>query len=392
MPPRGGAVIQHEVPPARLTASYHGMPAHPPGGYTAVSRMMLRGLSAGLPPAAAVTVSSSHGLCYRAAGGWANLGYGSDLPVPAGADTLFDLASLTKVIVTTPLVLLLQQRKAWDLDDPICKWIPSAPRSEVTIRHCLTHTAGLVWHRPYFAVQPNARALRAAVLTELRTAVPGAVCYSDLSFMLLGWAVENRAAEPLDTLALRELLAPLGMMRTCYRPRADVSGIAATEVNGDQRLRDEAIWGAVHDGNAFALGGVSGHAGLFGSADDLGLFAAALLRPEAHPVLNVETIKFMTALHASTGGDVRALGWRLKPSGWGRWPQGTFWHTGFTGTSLLVSPSADTAVVLLTNFVHPSRRLDETERFRAQLHRAVLRARTATASTIDRASPAGGAR
>jgi CubicO group peptidase (beta-lactamase class C family) len=392
MPPGGGAVIEHEVPPPSLTASYHGLPAHPPDGHTAVSRMLLRGLGAGLPPAVAVTVSSSRGLSYRAAGGWANLGYGSDVPVPASADTLFDLASLTKVIVTTPLVLLLDQRRAWDLDDPICKWLPGAPRSEVTIRQCLTHTAGLVWHRPYFAVQPNARALRAAVLAELGTAVPGPVCYSDLSFMLLGWAVENRAAEALDTLAHRELLAPLGMTRTRYRPQADVSGIAATEVNGDQRLRDEAIWGDVHDGNAYALGGVSGHAGLFGTADDLGRFAAALLRPEAHPVLSAETIEIMTALHASNRGDVRALGWRLKPSGWGRWPQGTFWHTGFTGTSVLVSPGADTAVVLLTNFVHPARRLGETERFRAQLHQAVLRARTATASTIDPACSAGGGR
>src|SRR5262245_3548622 len=337
--------------------------------------MVLRGLSAGLPPAVAVTVSSSRGLCYQAAGGWANLGYGSDLPVPAGADTLFDLASLTKVIVTTPLVVLLHQRKAWDLDDPICKWLPGAPRSEVTIRHCLTHTAGLVWHRPFFAVQPDARALRAAVLAELRTAVPGPVCYSDLSFMLLGWAVENRTAEPLDTLAVRELLAPLGMTRTRYRPRADVSGIVATEVNGDQRLRDEAIWGTVHDGNAFALGGVSGHAGLFGPVEDLGRFAAALLTPRRHAVLSAETIRLMTTRHGMAASDVRALGWRPRPAGWGRWPAGTFWHSGFTGTSMLVSPGADTAVVLLTNFVHPKRRPEEAQQLRAGLHRAVLRAR-----------------
>jgi serine-type D-Ala-D-Ala carboxypeptidase len=375
-------VIEHDVPPPGLTASYHGLPAHPADGYPAVSRMVLRGLGAGLPPAVAVTVSSSRGVCYRTAGGWANLGYGSDMPVPASAGTLFDLASLTKVIVTTPLVLLLHQRRAWDLDDPVCKWLPGAPRSDVTIRHCLTHTAGLVWHRPFFAVQPNARELQAAVIAELGTAVPGPVCYSDLSFMLLGWAVENRAGEPLDALARREVLAPLGMTRTRYRPRVDISGIAATEVNGDQRPREEAIWGKVHDGNAFALGGVSGHAGLFGTADDLGRFAAALLRPRAHPVLNAETIATMTAPQAGTRRDVRALGWRLRPSGWGPWPEGTFWHTGFTGTSVLVSPRADTAAVLLTNFVHPRRRLEEAELFRARLHRAVLRARTATASSI----------
>jgi CubicO group peptidase (beta-lactamase class C family) len=193
--------------------------------------------------------------------------------------------------------------------------------------------------------------------------------------MLLGWAVENCAGAALDVLARRDVLDPLGMTRTGFRPGDDVAGIAATEVNGNQRLRDEAIWGEVHDGNAFALGGVSGHAGLFGSVDDLGLFAAALLRPRNHPVLNAETIRAMTSLQAATRGDVRALGWRLKPAAWGRWPHGTFWHTGFTGTSVLVSPGADTAVVLLTNFVHPTRRLEETERLRAQVHRAVLRAR-----------------
>ncbi|MGN6793054.1 MAG: serine hydrolase, partial [Streptosporangiaceae bacterium] len=148
-------------------------------------------------------------------------------------------------------------------------------------------------------------------------------------------------------------------------------------VNGDQRLLDEAIWGSVHDGNAFAMGGVSGHAGLFGPVDDLSQFAAALLRPRAHPVLRADTIRLMTTLHATTGSDVRALGWRLRPSGWGRWPKGTFWHTGFTGTSMLISPAADTAVVLLANFVHPVQRLDEAQLLRARLHRAVRQARQA---------------
>jgi CubicO group peptidase (beta-lactamase class C family) len=385
-------MIEREIPPPTLTASYHGQHGRQADGFTGVSRLLLRGLDAGLPPAAALAVLSSRESCYRAAGGWANLGYGSDVPVAASADTLFDLASLTKVIVTTPLVLLLHQRRAWDLDDPVSSWLPGAPRSAVTIRHCLTHTAGLVWHRPYFALQPDAQGLKAAVLAELATAVPGPVCYSDLSFMLLGWAVENCAGTALDVLARREVLEPLRMTRTAYRPTADVAGIAATEVNGDQRLRDVAVWGEVHDGNAYALGGVSGHAGVFGTVDDLGLFAAALLRPRSHPVLNAETIRVMTSLQAANLGDVRGLGWRLKPAGWGRWPQGTFWHTGFTGTSVLVSPGADTAVVLLTNVVHPVRRLEETERLRAQVHRAVLRARRGRQRAANQGPPGGAGR
>jgi len=370
---------QRDIPPPSLAAEYYGLAGHRADGFAAASRVLLQGLSAGLPPAAAMTVSSRRGTCYRAGGGWASLGDSSAAPVAATMDTLFDLASLTKVIVTTPLVLLLHQQRAWDLDDPISRWLPGAPRSAATIRQCLTHTAGLIPHRPYFSLQRDAGQLKQAVLDDLgAAAAPGPVRYSDLSFMLLGWAAENCAGEALDVLARREVLEPLGMTRTCYRPAANLDSIAATEVNGDQRLQHEAIWGTVHDGNAFAMDGVSGHAGLFAPVDDLNLFATSLLRPETHPVLRPETVAMMTTLHARTGSDARALGWRLRPAEWGRWPPGTFWHTGFTGTSLLISPRADTAVALLTNFVHPARRPDEAGLLRTRLHRAVLRARTSS--------------
>ncbi|MGN6795419.1 MAG: serine hydrolase domain-containing protein, partial [Streptosporangiaceae bacterium] len=204
---------EREIPPPSLAACYYGLTEHRSEGFTAVSRLLLRALNSGLPPAAAAAVSSSRGTCYRAAGGWANLGHGCEGPVAASADTLFDLASLTKVLVTTPLVLLLHQRQAWDIDDPVSRWLPGAPRSDVTIRQCLTHTAGLVSHRPYFALQPDAAALKAAVLADLQTAVPGPVCYSDVSFILLGWAAESCAGEALDVLARREVLEPLGMTR-----------------------------------------------------------------------------------------------------------------------------------------------------------------------------------
>jgi CubicO group peptidase (beta-lactamase class C family) len=366
-----------DIPPASLDVSYRDQPGRRAEGFTAVSRILLRGLRAGLPPAAALAVTSPDGTCYRAAGGWANLGYGSPAAVAADAETLFDVASLTKVMVTTPLVLLLHQRRRWNIDDPISRWLPGAPRSPVTIRQCLTHTAGLVSHRPYFSVQQDAPGIRTAVLADLGAAVPGPVCYSDLSFMLLGWAAENCAGQPLDALARTEILGPLGMTRAGFLPDwpgSDRSGFAATEVNGDQRLHDDVIWGEVHDGNAFALGGITGHAGLFAPVGDVELFARALLRPHAHPVLNAATIAEMTSLQATSDAEARGLGWRLKPSTWGRWPAKTIWHTGFTGTSLLISPGARLAVVLLTNVVHPVRRPEESVRLRAEVHRAVLRA------------------
>jgi serine-type D-Ala-D-Ala carboxypeptidase len=353
------------APRPRLTATYQV----PADGYPAVSSVLLRWLAGGFPPALAVQVGTPGGSPYAAAGGWAKLADAQS--VPADADTLFDLASLTKVVVTLPLVLLLHQRGRWSIDDPVARWLPGAPRSPVTISQCLQHAAGLVPHRPYYETCAGPAEIRRAVIAELADAVPGPINYSDLGFMLLGWAVEECAGEPLADVAAREVLEPLGMACTGYRPSAPVRRIAATEAGGDQRAGSGVVWGSVHDGNAFALGGVSGHAGLFGTAADLGRFASALLTPDRHPVLSAETLALMTARQAGAGAEARVLGWRLNPDAWGSWPDGTLWHTGFTGTSLLIAPALDTAVVLLTNAVHPVRRLDQTSALRASIHRAI---------------------
>jgi CubicO group peptidase (beta-lactamase class C family) len=162
------------------------------------------------------------------------------------------------------------------------------------------------------------------------------------------------------------------MTSTGYLPQAPRQQIAATEADGDQRTTGGLVWGRVHDGNAFALGGISGHAGLFGTVADLSRFAGALLRPDQHPVLTADTLALMTSRRAGTDPDARVLGWRVRPQQWGDWPDGTIWHTGFTGTSMLIAPALDAAVVLLTNAVHPVRRLAETAQFRAEVHQAVL--------------------
>jgi CubicO group peptidase (beta-lactamase class C family) len=349
--------------------------------------LLLGYLADGFPPAVAIRVcapggspcpahpvDSAYSACpaYSAVGGWARLpDAGFPEAVPADVDTLFDLASLTKVVVTLPLVLLLHQRGRWSIDDPVARWLPGAPPSPVTISDCLLHVAGLVPHRHYYATCADPAGIRQAVTAELAGAVPGQVSYSDLGFMLLGWAVEECAGEPLADLADREILGPLGMTSTCYRPQVPLHRIAATEADGDQRPGPGVVWGSVHDGNAYALGGVSGHAGLFGTAADLGRFASALLRPDRHPMLSAETIALMTTRQTGAGTEPRALGWRLQPGSWGDWPDGTLWHTGFTGTSLLVAPALDVAVVLLTNAVHPVRRLDQIGAFRARIHQAI---------------------
>ncbi len=322
----------------------------PPPGFAAVSALLMRALAAGAPPAiSSAVITSVAGVSYVCAGGWARLPGESADPVEATEGTAFDLASLTKVVATVPMALLLHQRGAWSIDDPVARWLPGAPESLATIRQCLTHTAGLVPHRPFYETHGEPAAIRAAVLSELAGAAGGPVTYSDLGYMLLGWAIEECAGEALDVLAVREIFGPLGMTSTSFRP-------------------------GVHDGNAHALGGVSGHAGVFSTAGDLGRFAGALLAPRSHPVLRADSIELMTSRHAASGDDARALGWRLEPPGsWGDWPAGTIWHTGFTGTSLLIAPSLGAGVVLLTNGLYPARRAAEIAQLRAGFH-ALVRA------------------
>ncbi len=169
--------------------------------------------------------------------------------------------------------------------------------------------------------------------------------YSDLNFMLLGWAIERCTHQSLERLFHEVVAEPLGMSETRYRPSHRLQGrIAATERNGDQRLTKELVWGEVHDGNAWALGGVAGHAGLFSTSDDLTRFVQSLLGARGHHVLSAASISSISRTPVGTQPDVRGLGWRLDPAAWGPWPADTLWHTGFTGTSLLVAPSANLGV------------------------------------------------
>jgi serine-type D-Ala-D-Ala carboxypeptidase len=327
----------------QLAAGYQALPGRPADGYPAVSRLLLGQLSTGFPAAVAMQVRSGAEIAYTAAGGWARL-------ADATAGAAAELAVL-----------------------------PGAPPSPVTISDCLLHTAGLVPFRQYYRTCSSPADIRRAVVAELARADAGSgqVSYSDVGFMLLGWAVEQCAGQPLPELFRREVAGPLGLTSTGYRPQVPRRRIAAAEADGDQRTRPGLIWGEVHDGNAFALSGVSGHAGLFGTAADLGRFAAALLRPDHHPFLSAATLDLTTSRLAGTGAEERVLGWRVRPQGWGSWPDGTIWHTGFTGTSLLVAPALDAAVVLLTNAVHPVRRLADTAQLRALVHQQAAAALSA---------------
>lgn len=296
-------------------------------------------------------------------------------PFPAAPAMMYDLASLTKVVCTVPLVLLARERAALSLEDPVARWLPKYPERRTTVWHLLTHTSGLPEHRPFFESHSGREAIEAAVYEEAALSVPaGEVRYSDLGFMVAGWVLEACLDKPLDELFAAEVAGPFGMKRARFRPE-QARLTAATELNGDQRLTPTLVWGEVHDGNAWALGGIAGHAGLFATVRDLLPFARSLLDPSAGALLSPESVELMSRLQAESGADARGLGWRLRPPNtWGQWPESTLWHTGFTGTSLLVDRERGVAVVLLTNAIHPHRRPADQQGLRADVHSLVAEA------------------
>lgn len=320
-------------------------------------------LREGFPPAVAAAVSTPGGCLGRAWGGFAKL---PPRGVAVTPDTVFDLASLTKVMVTTPLCLMLEQAGAWSLDDPVRRWLPGFRHRSVTVRHCLAHVSGLPAHIRFWERAQSPAAIRAALYEVDLEAVPGErVVYSDLGFILLGWAVESCAGRPLDVLAREMVLRPLGMARSRFRPPA----------GWRRRVAASEVWGEVHDENARSLGGVSGHAGLFAPLDDVVRFAEALSAPDRRPGLPPYRSAKMVRRQAGEApkSEVRGLGWRLQPIPMAAgWPPDTFGHTGFTGTSLLVAPGAGLAAVLLSNAVHPERRPDGAARVRVDFHAALV--------------------
>ena len=329
-------------------------------------------LRTGFPAGANLALVARDATLVRA---WSGYATAVGEPESTSHDTIYDLASLTKVVVTTTLALWLEDHGQWRLSQRAAHWIPDLTRRDITLRQLLTHTSGIIAHRPFFLLGPHRAAIRRAVLEEAERAEhPGRVLYSDLNFMLLGWAIEQCGGEPLDRLFARVVSQPLELRDTVFRPGVKRRArSAATELDGDQRLAPGLVRGEVHDGNAWALGGVAGHAGLFSTATDLGVFAREFFDARHHRILSTAAQSRMTRHQAGRQPDVRGLGWRLEPRGWGRWPAGTFWHTGFTGTSLLISPRADLAVVLLANAVHPTRDLERQSAFRAEVHRAIAK-------------------
>ncbi|CAN5907783.1 serine hydrolase domain-containing protein [soil metagenome] len=273
--------------------------------------------------------------------------------------TRYDLASLTKVVATLPSILRLVSDGELNLEDKVGKffsnagWFQTPSLAEVTVRQLLTHTSGLPAWKPLFATVSERPTAVANVLQTGLEHAPGTFVYSDFGFILLGAIVERVSGLRQDDFVEKHVFEPLGMKDTRYGP-VPPQNVAATE---DCGWRGQVLQGVVHDENAFVMDGVAGHAGLFGTAGDLGRYAQAWLNWDVSlgdaAVLRAAVEERVIAEQVRRG-----LGWQLAGAGSSAGDlasEAAFGHTGFTGTSLWIDPVQGWFAVLLTNRIHPTR-------------------------------------
>ncbi len=318
--------------------------------------------------------------------------YQSDAP-RVTEHTIFDQASMTKVVATVPLTMRFYEKGWIELDDPVSTYVPTFSgkiKEEVTIRHLLTHTSGIKpWVKLWKKVDRSEQVIPYIVNLPLQHEPGTAYAYSDLGFILLGHILEQVGGKPLDQLAREQLFQPLGMDDTMFNPSKSVrSRIAPTEAGNS--YRDRLIRGNVHDGNAYFLGGVAGHAGLFSTADDLGRYGQMLLengRYGGEQHIRPDTIETFTSRQHIVKDSTRALGWdtpRSENSLYGTHVSDrAFGHTGFTGTSIVVDPVYDVIVILLTNRVYPDRNNEKIDDFRPRFHNLVMQELLTNSSQIN---------
>ena len=305
--------------------------------------------------------------------------------LPVDADTVFDLASLTKVLATTATIMRLYDRGELALDVPLTEWLPEfaasdARRSLITPRMLLDHSSGLPSYVRLFESANDRLAMIDACLHQPLTADPGTRAeYSDIGFMILGHLIETITGERLDAFCQREIFAPLGMSATRFCPeKAMRESIPPTE--DDRSFRHRVIQGEVHDENASVMGGVAGHAGLFSNAADTLRFARCMLANGVTAtgvhLFSAQTVALFATRAQQPPGTSRALGWDTPstPSASGTlFSAHSIGHLGFTGTSLWIDLDAGIAVILLTNRTWPDRSNQAIRELRPRFHDALRR-------------------
>ena len=341
--------------------------------------------------------------------------------VPQGGDsevkpsTLFDLASLTKVIATTTMAMILYERGLLELEVPVPGVVPEfmadecgepdPRRRDVTFHMLLAHSSGLpAYEKLFLKARSREDLLRAAFTTSLSTDPGTHAEYSDIGFIVLGAALERIAGESLDVFSQREIFGPLGMYNTTFNPpkesrvkipptaderseqqcgagapaREKAAGKTVPVVSEAARstFRHKIIQGEVQDENACILGGVAGHAGLFSTAEDLARFAHTMLHGGG-PILRPETVALFTRCESTPAGTSRALGWDTPsaPSQSGKhFGPRSFGHLGYTGTSLWIDPDRQLSITLLTNRTWPDCTNQAIKQVRPAFHDAIVAA------------------
>lgn len=330
-------------------------------------------------PGATLAVTLEHRLV--AWKGFGRFTYDAESTV-VGPTTIYDIASLTKVVASTAMAMMLQERNRLDLAMPVVSVLPEfaisgdARRETITVRMLLAHSSGLPAYVRLFERATTPEALIGLALQTPLSCDPMAHAeYSDIGFIVLGLLLERVAGEPLAVFCPREIFAPLGMASTGFSPPSALR-LAIPPTVDDMTLRMRVVQGEVHDENASLMGGAAGHAGLFSAANDLATFAHAMLHGGAH-LFRPETVALFTRRETAPSGTSRAMGWDTpsRPSQSGHYfsPQ-AFGHLGYTGTSIWCDPERRLSITLLTNRVWPDCSSLAIKQVRPAVHDAIVEA------------------
>ena len=330
------------------------------GLFLEIDRVVEHHRALGNLPGAVVLVGHGDTIAFEKAYGNRSVDPEMEVMTP---DTVFDLASLTKVVATAPSLMLLVQRGRLKLDDPVSKYLPafgSAGKKKVTLRQLLVHYSGLPADlRRLRQRRPKSKNVLTRIYQTPLVAAPGQrFIYSDLGFVVLGKVVEKVTGQTLSSFAQENIFVPLGMTSTCFLPNREVvPSIAPTE----RQKNGSMLRGQVHDPLASKLGGVAGHAGLFSTSRDLARFCQALLQSgslNGFELFRPDIVSMMTSQQSPEGKpNIRGFGFDIQSTYSS--PKGNFFssasygHTGFTGTSLWIDPGTQTFLIILTNRVHP---------------------------------------
>ncbi|MGM0437374.1 MAG: serine hydrolase domain-containing protein [Bacillota bacterium] len=331
-------------------------------------------------PGAVIGIVTKNKLIYKKALGFAQT---ENQKREMAVDTVFGLASLTKVVATTSAVMKLIEDGKINLWDYLKEYFPeiSEGKEGITIYHLMTHTSGYqaivkLWEKDLSYEEKIDYILN----LELENEIGKIVNYSDPNFILLGELVRRVTGKNLHKFTQEEIFTPLGMKKTAFNPLDNLKNIKKSDVAATEYCdwRERMIIGEVHDENAYSLGGISGHAGLFSTIDDLSRFVKMILNKgklNEKKIFSELTINTMIQNWTENLGENRALGWDLinnfRSSGGILFSDKTFGHTGFTGTSIWIDPEINVGVILLTNRVHPTRDNVQIISLRPRLHNLV---------------------